>query len=106
MKVLLGYLRLNWLIYCLLFVYVLALTLNAMGLHIWLPACQVTYFTGHECFGCGLNRAAIALLSGDVRAAINYNPLIFIYLPLVCGWIIYDFTNFSLKTNQTSYEKH
>ena len=105
-RVLREYLLKNWLIYSLLIGYGLVLFLNALGIHIWLPGCLITQFTGHECFGCGISRAAIAIISGDIQAAAILNPLIFIYLPLMIGWISHDFYKFYLNTNQSNYEKH
>lgn len=101
-----AYLKKNWLIYSLLGIYGVVLFLNAIGFHIWLPGCLVTQFTGYECFSCGINRAAIALISGDIQAAAIYNPLIFIYLPIIIGWITHDFYKFYLTTNQSTYEEH
>ena len=105
-RVLYEYLLNNWVIYGLLIGYGLVLFLNALGIHVWLPGCLVTQLTGHECFGCGLNHAAVALLSGNIKAAAFYNPLIFIYLPLIIGWISHDFYKFNLNANLSKYEKH
>ena len=105
-NLLFAYLKKNWIIYSLIGGYGLILFLNALGINIWLPNCLVSQFTGHECFSCGINRAAIALISGDIQSAVIYNPLIFIYLPMIIGWIIYDFYKFYLNTNQSSYEEH
>ena len=105
-NLLFSYFKKNWIIYGLVSGYGLMLILNAMGVHIWLPGCLVTQFTGHECFSCGINRAAIALISGDIQAAAIYNPLIFIYLPAIIGWITHDFYKFYLITNQSTYEEH
>ena len=100
------YFRKNWIIYSLIGAYGFALLLNALGFHAWLPACLVTQITGHECLACGLNRAAIALISGDFKQAVIYNPLIFIYLPIILGWITFDIYKFYLNTNHTSNEEH
>ena len=105
-RVLYEYLLKSWVIYSLIIGYGLLLFLNALGLQIWLPGCFVSQFTGYECLGCGLNHAAIAFVSGDFKTAAIYNPLIFIYLPLIIGWITRDFYKFYLYTNQTKYEKH
>ena len=105
-RVLSEYLLKNWIIYSLILGYGLLLSLNALGVHLWLPGCLITQLTGHDCLGCGINRAAIALLSGDIKSALIYNPLIFIYLPIISGWITYDFYNFYLHSNQTKYEKY
>lgn len=106
MSILLAYLKHNWIIYSLLFIYVVDLLLNTIGIHIWLPQCLVSELTGYECFGCGLNRAAMAMLSGDFVTAFRFNPLIYIYSPLLIGWTTYNYYKFYLRTNLTNYEKH
>jgi len=105
-KPLVAYLKKNWIIYSLVGSYGILLFLNAIGIQIWLPGCLVTQFSGHECFGCGINRAVIAFISGDIQEAANFNPLIFIYLPAIIGWIAHDFYKFYLITNQSTYEEH
>jgi len=90
----LKYLRKNSVLYLALFAYLVLLTLNAFGVHAWLPSCPVYAMTGHECFGCGLNRAAIALISFNFREALLYNPLIFLYLPVILWFIIGDYRRF------------
>jgi len=106
MKLLLAYFKHNWFIYSLLFVYGIVLVINAMGWPLWLPSCLITHITGHQCFGCGINRAAIALISGNIKVAAIYNPLIFIYLPLVFGWISHDIYKHTFKPKQNYYEKY
>ncbi len=106
MKLLWAYFRQNYVIYGLAGLYLLALVLNNLGLDSWLPSCLVTHFTGYECLGCGLNRAAMALLSGDVKAALVYNPLIFLYLLPGLAWAGYDFYKFNLNYNLQTNEKH
>ena len=39
--------------------------------------CIFNYATGMQCPGCGLTRASMAILRGDIAAAFNFNPLIF-----------------------------
>ena len=106
MHILAKYLRHNWIIYSLLLIYVIDLLLNTIGVHIWLPHCPISEITGYECFGCGLNRAALAMLSGDFIGAFRFNPLIFVYSPIIIGWIAYDYYKFYLTTYLTNYEKH
>ena len=82
------------------------LIINSLGFHVWLPGCPISSLTGYDCLGCGLNRAAIALLSGDIEGALSFNPLIFVYVPLIIGWISYDFYKFILKHKSSNYERH
>ena len=43
--------------------------------------CPVRYMTGIPCPGCGMTRAAVALLSLDFAQALHYHPMIFV-LPI------------------------
>jgi hypothetical protein len=47
---------------------------------IGLPTCPYALALHHPCPGCGLTRATLALLSGDLDGALALNPL----SPLVC----------------------
>ena len=37
--------------------------------------CPIRFFTGISCAGCGMSRAWLALLRGDISAAWGYHPL-------------------------------
>ncbi|MEY3472821.1 MAG: hypothetical protein RLY22_324 [Actinomycetota bacterium] len=43
--------------------------------------CVFNYATGLQCPGCGLTRASLAILRGDIQAAYSFNQLVF-YVPL------------------------
>lgn len=45
------------------------------------PLCPLAFFLGLPCPGCGLTRATIALLHGDVHGAFVAHPLVFVALP-------------------------
>jgi hypothetical protein len=47
------------------------------------PPCLVSHFFEGWCPGCGMTRAAIALLHGDVAAAWGHNRLSLLLLPLL-----------------------
>ena len=50
--------------------------------------CPIALFTGVACPGCGMTRAASALLRGNFDRALDYHPLIpLIALLLVAGWM-------------------
>lgn len=36
--------------------------------------CPIKVFLHHDCPGCGLTRAAIALFKGDITSSLEYNP--------------------------------
>ena len=44
--------------------------------------CPTRYLTGICCPGCGMTRATIHLLQGDVKTAVYYHPLVFT-LPMI-----------------------
>jgi hypothetical protein len=68
---------------------VLALVLGALGLAIWsdFPLCPVAGTFGIPCPGCGLTRATLALLHGDVHAALHFHPLVWLMTPLFVGFV-------------------
>lgn len=47
------------------------------------PTCFFRQWTGLLCPGCGITRAMRALAAGDLLAALDYNPLGVLALPLV-----------------------
>lgn len=61
----------------------------------WWPGCLFRKLTGFECPGCGMTRAAHALLNGRIAEAFAFNPVGMILLPValiaigleVIGWV-------------------
>ena len=51
------------------------------------PPCPFKSLTGLYCPGCGALRGLHALLNGDIRAALDFNPLIVVSLP----YLLYSF---------------
>ncbi|MDE5970134.1 MAG: DUF2752 domain-containing protein [Muribaculaceae bacterium] len=49
----------------------------------WMPRCFFKFATGYDCPGCGSQRAIHALLHGDIGAAIGFNGLLVVSLPLI-----------------------
>ena len=47
------------------------------------PKCMSYLLTGLHCPGCGTTRAMHALLNGDVRQAVAYNPLALVAVPYI-----------------------
>lgn len=50
------------------------------------PPCLITALFGDVCWGCGITRAALAFLHGDLAAAWGHNRLSLIVMPLLF-WI-------------------
>jgi len=46
--------------------------------------CPIALVTGVPCPGCGMTRAASALIRGDIALALDYHPLI----PLIAGVVV------------------
>ena len=51
------------------------------------PPCAFRTVTGLACPGCGLTRAAHALLHGEVAQAFSLNPWSFVSGPLLAGFL-------------------
>lgn len=43
--------------------------------------CPIKFLTGISCAGCGMSRAWMALLKGDLTKALQFHPLVFLPLP-------------------------
>ena len=54
----------------------------------WMPRCFFKVVTGYDCPGCGSQRAIHALLHGDIGAAIGYNGLLVVSLPLILYLVV------------------
>ena len=67
----------------------LALLLGAFALavHTDFPLCPMAGSFGIPCPGCGLTRATLALLHGDVRGALRLHPLVWLLAPLFVGFV-------------------
>lgn len=49
------------------------------------PLCPFAGALGIPCPGCGMSRAGIALLRGDLSGAWQHHPLVFVVAPLLVG---------------------
>ena len=59
-----------------------ALVLLYGGMHLAGITCPIKYMTGISCAGCGMTRAAFALVRGNIHQAYYYHPLVFL-MPLI-----------------------
>lgn len=68
----------------------LALALLLLGLALvgLLVGCPIKRFSGLPCPGCGLTRACLSLLAGDLRAALAWHPLCLIVPPLCVMFVL------------------
>lgn len=56
------------------------------------PVCSFHTITGLDCPGCGGLRATHALLHGDIAAALHFNAMVVVSVPLLAllgGWFAY-----------------
>lgn len=61
----------------------------------WFPGCMFHRLTGWHCPGCGMTRAASAVLHGRIAEAFRFNPLGMVLLPIavfglsleIAGWV-------------------
>lgn len=60
-----------------------AVSLMALAVTVKLPLCPMASLLGIPCPGCGLSRAAVALLHGHYAEAYRFHPLVFALLPLL-----------------------
>jgi hypothetical protein len=57
----------------------------AIGMAVDLPLCPSAALLGVPCPGCGLTRATLALLHGDLGTALRFHPLVPILAPVYVG---------------------
>ena len=60
----------------------------AFGLWIKFPICPTAAAFGIPCPGCGLTRATLALLHGDLRGALRLHPLVFLITPIYLAVVL------------------
>ena len=63
--------------------------MGGFALALWteFPLCPMASSFGVPCPGCGLTRASLALLHGDVREALHFHPLVWLLAPLFVGFM-------------------
>lgn len=55
-----------------------------------MPKCVFKALTGHDCPGCGFQRALHALLHGDIAAAWRYNAFVFFAVPAGLFYVVVE----------------
>ena len=58
--------------------------------------CPIKFLTGISCAGCGMTRAWLSLLRGDVHAAFEYHPLFWEIVPVSVVFVFRDKINKSV----------
>ena len=59
----------------------------AVAVHSDFPLCPMASSFGIPCPGCGLTRATLAFLHGDLRGALRLHPLFWLLTPLFVGFV-------------------
>src|SRR4051812_14423957 len=54
------------------------------------PLCPFALLTGQPCPGCGLTRATLALLRGDLGDAVRFHPLSVLLSPIAIAAFAYN----------------
>lgn len=68
--------------------------------HFYIP-CPIKEITNLYCPGCGITRMLLSLLKLDFIKAFNYNPLVFISLPIG----LYLYIDYLIKKDKSLYKK-
>lgn len=62
--------------------------------------CIFNKITGLDCPGCGMTRASLSLLDGDIYQAFRWNMLVFILAPLLGIYLTLEAKNIFTKQNK------
>lgn len=87
------------------------LVISAAAASIWIwydtlvplfPPCHIKRLTGFNCLSCGATRSTLALIRGDIRTAVWYNPLYVVFL----GWLVYLYARVVVSLFQKPYRRY
>src|SRR5258706_6833703 len=73
--------------------------------HSFYPFCLFHQTTGLLCPGCGSLRALHQLLHGHIAAALHFNALLVLSIPVI-GWVAVRYTVRRLKGEPQSFDFH
>ncbi|GAC1361617.1 MAG: hypothetical protein NVSMB47_13890 [Polyangiales bacterium] len=59
--------------------------------------CPIARVTHHPCPGCGLTRAVVAALHGDLRGSFHHHPLALLMAPLIAVVLLRHATGYVLR---------
>ena len=66
--------------------------------------CVFNYFTGYLCPGCGMTRMIISVLSLDFSSAYYYNRAVFLTLPVILSFLLYEEIKY-IKSGNRKFSK-
>lgn len=59
--------------------------------------CLIKYFTGKECWNCGMTRAFLSVLHLDFGLAYEFNHNVLVVFPFTVGIYLYSWYKYILK---------
>ena len=68
----------------------LSLALLLILMHFSGIGCPIKFLTGVPCAGCGMTRAVVLMLHGEMAEAARFHPLCFIMPPAAALWFFRD----------------
>lgn len=75
---------------------IIYLKVLAPTLNIHIP-CLFKQVTGLDCPGCGMTRASLAFLNGDIYQSFRWNMLVYILAPLIAVYLLLEHKGILLK---------
>src|SRR5438094_5880170 len=76
----------------------LALAATWLALKLPWPICLFHALTGHPCLTCGATRSAVAFFHAQFLAALQWNPLAFLFYCALSVFNIYAFATIVMRT--------
>lgn len=69
----------------------------------YMPKCVFKTLTGYDCPSCGTQRALHALLNGEIKTAILFNPFVLLVLPYLIALFYTTFSKSKFSTKIHPY---